>query len=819
MSIDPYALIELGHKIFPVQVLNPGTDQKKLLFLVSWGQEQSGDPAQISRWQSEFGKRITDWGVPTGHGNGFIVVDIDTPEAEHFWNTKWLPDGLVADTPRGGTHVMYSLEGVDADVQTNTGKQNGIHPAIDIRGEGGFVVAYDITSFDRANMPVLPDSVLELLPQKQVYSSEPVPGDVLPEKLDMDAVRLHVGPDVVGEVSPQEARVIQGLTDMLDALPRPWSKGANYHSTQFLVACGLNRIVNSPYYRTDEETAHAIFDAHAPLRNAEDAKLRDRRWSEAVKVTQGQWFDQPSDVPVRLDAAELLERHTGTLVESMFWEGKGIPAVKDLIRELREAGADEQEAYSISYECAAMKKIRSRSLGKGISTWGFVKQVYRAYEQDERPWNDGPSEAVPRKEVAAPRDIDDLGLLDARERDEIRNYPNFIDRYVMAAQEIHATPNLPLAYANGWMALSSIIGDRGDIMLEDGRMPLSMWVMPVADSAAGKGDQKKNMKTMIGAGRRGGFATINAGGNASAEGLADFIAEREGKVVLFNKDEASSILIGMHKEGSYEHKMMTFALDLYDGDSSRSLRVGMAKDGPGSDVKTTFNMWLQTTWQGVVGALDTADIGTGFIGRFIVAIGDDPRITKDSLRLKFASEYQIENGGAHPMLKSLADGINAVVGAVNGVTMRPASEEVLDRHVRARQAVLDLARQHPMANHLRGVMLRISVNFFKAAALLALSEGRDRVEMADLLLAIKSGQYWVRDAIRLVDAISTSEYRKRVDDLVRFCDTAPRTRRAILKHFGNLNNREVVEIMERAEQEGSIKKSGDGGRYVANVEE
>lgn len=817
-GINPYDLVERGLKIAPAQIKFPGTDHKEVRFLVNWGEEASSDPATISRWQSKFGKRITDWAVLTGHENGFIAVDIDTEEAEHFWNSKWLPDGLEAQTPRGGVHIYYSLDGVDADIQSNQGRHNGLHPNIDIRGEGGVVFAYDIDALDVSKMPPLPDAVLDILPQKQTYSTEPLPGDVVPEQLDKDAIELKAGKFELGHVSPQEARVLKGLTDMLDALPRPWVEGAGYHMTQITVACGLNRIANSPYYRITRDAAHKLFDAHAPLRNESDTRLRDRRWSEAVKMTEGQWFDPPSDVPVRLEADELLNKYGGTLIERMFWEGEGIPTVKDLIRELREAGADEQESYSISYECAAMKKIRSRSLGKGPSTWGMVKDIYRAYEQDERGWKDEPLESVAKGAVVAPRNVGELGLLTERERMLIRNYPNFIDRYVMAAQEIHAAPNMPLTYANGWVALSSIVGDRADIMLKDGRKPLSLWAMPLAQSAAGKGDAKKVMKSMIGAGRRGGFSDINAGGNASAEGLSDFIAEREGKVALFNKDESSALLLNMHIESSYEHKMMTLALDLYDGESGRSLRVGNAKDGVGDDVKTTFNMWLQTTWQGAVEALDSKDIGTGLVGRFIVAIGDAPRITLDSLRFEFASEYQVQSGGVHPMLKSLADGINAVVGSVKSMTISTDSE-VMDRWVKSRQDVLDFVREHAMRESLQGVMLRVTENMFKAAALLAVSEGRSKVEMPDLLIAIKSGQYWVRDALRLVDAISTSEYRKRVDELVRFCDAAPRTRSAILKHFGNLSNREVVEIMERAEQEGAIKKHKESGRFVANVAE
>ncbi len=816
-KVDPYQLVAFGLKIAPASIKNPGTTSKKVKFLVNWGKEASSDPVTISRWQSEFGNKITDWAVLTGHENGFIAIDIDSKEGEHFWGSKWLPDGLEAETPRGGVHIYYSLDGVNADVQSNQGAHNGLHKDIDIRGEGGVVFAYDIDAFDISKMPVLPDSVLEILPQKQQYNSGQVPGDVIPQISEGDGVSVNLedGSKIV-EVSQQEARVIKGLTDILDKLPVPWVQGAGYHMAQFTVACGLNRIANSPHYITGREEAQKIFNKHAPLRYEGDTSLRDRRWDEAIKVTKGQWFDPPSDVPVRLEADVTLEKYNSAMIERMFWEGSGIPHVKDLIRELREAGATKQEAYSISYECAAMKKIRSKSLGKGPSTWGMVKTIYEAYEVDESGWSDEPLDSVDKSVIMAPREIGELGLLTEREREIVRHYPNFIDRYVMATKDMLASPNMPLTYVNAWIALSSICGDRADIMLKKGRKPLSLWALNLADSAAGKGDSKDVMIAMVGAGRRGGFGDVNAGGNASAEGLSDFIAERDGRVTFFNKDEARSLLTNMHFDSSYEAKMMTLALDLYDGNASRALRVGGSKNGVGDNIKATFIMWLQTTWNAAVESLTSKDIESGFIGRCLVAIGDDSVITLDSLRPEFASEYQVSIGGVHPMIKSIADGINTVVGSVKNITIS-ADDEVLDRYVKCRQEVLDFIREHPMQKHLRGVMLRVTENILKAAALLAVSEGRGMIYMTDMLLAIKSGQYWVRDAMRLVDAISTSEYRKRVDDLVRFCDTAPRTRAAILKHFGGLSNREVSEVMDRAEQEGSIKKHKESGRFSANV--
>lgn len=785
MSVDPFKLIENGLEIFPVEVLNPGTDHKQVKPLCKWKDDASSDPSVVSEWIAKLGNRITDWGIPTGHRNGVAVLDFDTHEAVEWFESMWLPDGKRVDTPRGGTHVFYSLDDVDVDIQSNAGV---VREGLDIRGEGGFVVAY---TDDMADVPNMPAAVIEMLPKRDDYIES------------FDNVNLPVAT----ELTPQEQRVLKGLVDMLDALPRPWREGAGYHSTQFTVACALNRIANADYYMTTRDEAHALFIQHAPLRedDSDDHKKRQRRWEDAVKITEGQFFEPPSDVPVRLDAEEVLQRRTNSIIDRLYWESKSIGDVRELVRELREIGASEQEAYSVSFTCSAMRKMRSRNPEHGKSTWGIVKEAYAETSDIE---------AQP---VKRPSDSGKMSLLTEDEAALVRDYPNFIDRYIMAAKTVLAEPNMPLHYVNAWIALSCIVGDRADIHLTRGRVPLSLWALPLAESAAGKGDAKGVMKDVINAGRRGGFADVNAGASASAEALADFISGREGKVTFFSKDESSSLLLNMHRDGGYEQKMITYALDLYDGEASQNLRVGNAAKGVGGGVKTTFNMWMQTTWQGAVDALEPKDIGTGFIGRFLIAIGDDPKITDESLRPDFASEYQVQLGGIHPIIKSLGDAINAVLGRTRGLSMS-ADADVQDRYVEMRKQVLAHIAGHSQASSLRGVMLRVTDNMLKGAALLALSEGRKKIEMPDLLLAIKSGQYWVRDAMRLVEAISTSEYRKRIDELVRFCITAPRTRAQILRHFQNLSNREVFEVLERAEQEGSIKKSADDKKWVANVE-
>lgn len=813
MSVDPFSLIEQGYEIFPVRITDQLTDKKKLHFLTkeSWNIAASKDPERIAEWRSRLGNKITDWCIPTGHRNGITVIDIDSAAGQDDWDSRWLPEGREIPTPRGGTHIFYSIDGLDIDVKTG---QKDLHPDIDTRGEGGFVVAY---SENLSNLPELPAEVADVLPEKQVYKSDMPPAGAAPADLDeASAVELPNG-EVVLDVTPPEARVLKGFTDILDALPRPWVKGAGYHNAQFGVACALNRIANSPFYRTDHEAAYRLFVAHAPLRDSADATVRDKRWTSAVEATVGQWFDPPTDVPVRLPDSEAIDLFTGMgSVDRLYWEGRSIRDVKDLIRDLRELNATPQQAYTISYESSAMRTMREKNPGHTRSTWGFVKEIYNMDGSTALPGSEAASDDSWGEELVDERPgvTPELpSLLTADEGDRIRVYPNFIDRYIMTARTIFAEPNLPLHYVNAWISLSASVGDRADIMLTKGRVPLSLWGLLMADSAAGKGDGKVFMVNSVDCVRRGGFADASAGGNASAEGMSEFLGEREGKVTIFHRDEARSLLDEMHREGSYEAKMMDLALDLYDGKGSRSLRVGSAKEGAGAGFKATFLMWLQTTWAGALAAMRQSDVESGFVGRFLVAIGDGAKITEESLRPEFASEYQVESGGIHPMLKSLGDGVNAVLGNVKNITVS-ADDDVIDRYVKMRLDVLATIEHHSMASHLRGVMLRVTENMLKGAALLAVSEGRGRIEMPDMLIAIKSGQYWVRDAIRLVEAISTTEYRRRVDSVIELCTVTPRTRAEVLHHFKNLPNRDVIEALERAEQEGSIKKTTDGKRWA-----
>lgn len=799
-DVNPMELIDQGLSIFPTDAgdkrpvaANPAQhpasakpDEK--IARLSWGTVATDDPAQIDKWIKEYPG--CSWGVPTGSVNGFIAVDIDSEEAGAWWAEKWLPDGKEVTSASGNLHLYYAV-GQKYDIQTNRSK---VFKDIDVRGEGGYVVAY---TNDFRGIPPISDAILALLPEKQEYIAGPIPEGV----------------ETPAEISEPERRVLKGITDMLDALPRKWHKGAGYHDVQFRAACFLSRIANSPYYATDIDYARTLFNEHAPLREGEGTALRDQRWDDAVKTTEGEFAEDPGDTPIRLDAIEILDKFNGKRISDLFWESKKIREVKDLIHELRIAGASPQESYSVSYESAAMKSIRAANSGSS-STWGFTLNEYSKPVEE----SDAPEEAI-AEAWGKPEKTDDypLRLITEAERDSIRGYPNFADNYVDAARKIYDEPNMPIHYVNAWSALSAAVGDRGKIYLDQAVVPLNIWTLKMADSAAGKSDANKFHNDVVDVCRTGGYGDVFLGGDASAEALTEILMERDGRTSAFSRDEAHSFLEASSKPGGYEYKTRQLFLELYDGNVSRAIRKGMDRDQVGERAWTNFLLSLQGTWAKVTESMGEGDIESGFIGRFLVAVGDGPKITRESLTLKFASEYQVDNnGGRHPILDAFGISVRNMSNEVaRGATVRPANDDVIERLTDIRMALRDFAEQHPLAGHLRGVLLRIGINIFKGAALIALSEGRNLVEMEDLLLAAKSGEHWLKSSILLAEAVSSSEYRRLVEYVAERVSTRPMSEGTLMKmpRLRNLKTFEAAEIIQRAEKERLIEFDASVKKY------
>ena len=133
-----------GWDIFPVE-LGKKKSHKAAEFSNGrpWG--KTTDPDEIRR---DF-RRWPDanLGIVTGKESGIFVLDADTAEGhgvdgigelKKLIEERGLPDTLMVESPSGSLHYYFNHPGGDTKIQTSDSK---IAPGIDIRGDGGMVLA------------------------------------------------------------------------------------------------------------------------------------------------------------------------------------------------------------------------------------------------------------------------------------------------------------------------------------------------------------------------------------------------------------------------------------------------------------------------------------------------------------------------------------------------------------------------------------------------------------------------------------------------------------------------------------------------------
>ena len=135
MPAEIVAIAARGWRLFPVE------PKGKKPLLQHWPEVASNSLEQIEAWGQLY--QSCNWGLLTGHG--LVVIDIDGSEGRaavldlELQELKF-PDTLTVRTGRadGGEHRYYHVPAGVCVRNNNTGK---IGPHIDVRGEGGYVVA------------------------------------------------------------------------------------------------------------------------------------------------------------------------------------------------------------------------------------------------------------------------------------------------------------------------------------------------------------------------------------------------------------------------------------------------------------------------------------------------------------------------------------------------------------------------------------------------------------------------------------------------------------------------------------------------------
>ncbi len=144
-------LAEIGMRVFPVHTVLHGRcscgsasceDQGKHPRVDGWQLVASTDRAVITKWWSAWPD--ANIGLTTGAGSGVVVLDVDGAEGMASLDALEAKHGPIGATPRShtprpGQHILFAHPGYR--VKNSTGKRAGIAPGLDVRGDGGYIIA------------------------------------------------------------------------------------------------------------------------------------------------------------------------------------------------------------------------------------------------------------------------------------------------------------------------------------------------------------------------------------------------------------------------------------------------------------------------------------------------------------------------------------------------------------------------------------------------------------------------------------------------------------------------------------------------------
>ena len=169
-------LADMGFRVHPIRPFVDGrcecmacNSAGKHPRLANWPTAATTKRDIIELWWSDLFPRD---GIGIATGKGIVVLDLDGPVGEESWRDRFGCDsGWLAKTGGGGWHHYYRS---DEPISNSVRK---LGPGIDVRGDGGYVVAppsphksgakYEWLS-QQGSLPDLPDQLLEALQRDEV---------------------------------------------------------------------------------------------------------------------------------------------------------------------------------------------------------------------------------------------------------------------------------------------------------------------------------------------------------------------------------------------------------------------------------------------------------------------------------------------------------------------------------------------------------------------------------------------------------------------------------------------------------------------------
>lgn len=396
----------------------------------------------------------------------------------------------------------------------------------------------------------------------------------------------------------------------------------------------------------------------------------------------------------------------------------------------------------------------------------------------------------------------------------------WVDRYTKWASE---QTDAPVQYhtVNGIVVLSALMCPYLFLRTSFGTIKPNIWAMILAGTTL---TRKSTSMDMANAMIRDVQPDYLLGTEGSPEGLFAELAERDGKIAMFHRDEITGWMEAILKKDYLAGTIEVFC-QLYDGKHVRRVLRGQAYDIDDPNL-VIMSGGIKTRMQEI---LTMEHIRSGFIPRFIMVSGT----TKiDEIR-PIGPPVDIIHGGRDPR-EEIVEELYKIVCyylpgddpnnkiEINGVVKMSKTQHSVKKELTCTPEVWERIRKlkydsgkygenSPNPEIYTPLYDRVSNSVIKIAMLLAGARQSYVVELSDLYKAIHYSDPWLESLSELAAALETApemdRWEKRADKVMKFLKEKhpePVTRTEMMRQF-RIKAKDFDDLEKTLIQRGEIR--------------
>jgi hypothetical protein len=348
---------------------------------------------------------------------------------------------------------------------------------------------------------------------------------------------------------------------------------------------------------------------------------------------------------------------------------------------------------------------------------------------------------------------------------------------------------------------------------------LTIWILYLVNTTAGRKSTTLELAVDFIRSLLGKAALLNWEG--SPQGFIQRLQERDGQATVFVRDEYASLLTAINR-GGHLTGLPQVLIKAYDGSVIENVRT-KKRNSDGAKLADTdraeapyLAQCAAAPWDAFVQAATIDNVNDGFLPRFIIITGQAAGRALQPITPDIRAQREA-------LLDQLRT-YQAQVQAIETVAFAPG---VLEAQWAFEQSLLARASESSRPDAAGPVLKRLADTALKLTALLAVEQATGTVltlTLAQFAMAATITRRWADNALRLVEALGRTTFRKHCEEVLRTVRMQPTglSVSTLYRKHPNLRERDFHEILGALETQEHIavektEPTGKKGRLATMV--